>query len=318
MSDLHVTLRVDESVELGHAWLQSLADDTGIRTLLIKGPALHRHGLRDKRTSSDIDVLVEPARFGELCDAILAGGWTQRPGNFITRRTTLHSATFLKEGWPCDLDVHSFYPGFLADPAVVFDALWARRTRMAFAHHHCVVPDRVSSILILALHSVRGATVQARHADELEQLVRVPLTDEERADVAALALETGCVATLEAVLPRLGVHAQAPLAELESDALRAWRERVSSGSHGAYFWLLVLRQSPWRERPMIVWRAFWPSAAELRISHPEIDGSPGSTVRARARRWMHGIRSAPRAIRAVLLTARSSPHPKEFPPAGAG
>ena len=69
--------------------------------------------------------------------------------------------------------MHSFYPGFLADPAVVFDALWERRVRMEFAHRECDVPDRVSGILILALHSLRGATIQRRHADELEQLLRV-------------------------------------------------------------------------------------------------------------------------------------------------
>ncbi len=299
-----VTLRLDEAVELGHAWVQSLAEAHGIRHLLIKGPALHRHGLRDERTSADIDVLVEPARFGELCAAILESGWTERPSILISELTTLHSKTYIHDGWPCDLDVHSFFPGFLADPAVVFDAQWSRRVAMQFAHRECDVPDRVGSILILALHSLRGTTTQSRHADELEELVLVPLTDEERVDAAALTLATGCAATLEKVLPRLGVQVEPSAAELSSDELREWRERVASGSHGAYFWLLAWRKAAWRERPAVAWNAFWPSAAELRLAHPEIDGTPRSAMRARWRRWMHGITSAPGAVRAIVVNRR--------------
>jgi len=304
VTEASVVLRLDEAVELGHAWMQSVAEARGIRVLFIKGPALHRHGLRDARASADVDLLVDPLRFRELCEAIAAAGWEERPGNFISHRTTLHSVTFLRGDWPCDLDVHSFFPGFLADPSAVFEALWERRVRMPFAHRECDVPDRVSGILILALHSLRGATIQTRHADELEQLVRVALTDEERADAASLALATGCAATLEAVLPRLGVHVEPPAAELESAELREWRERVDAGSHGAYFWLLTLRKARWRERPVVVWRAFWPSAAELRVSHPEVDGTIRSAARARWKRWMHGVTSAPAAIRAVFVNRR--------------
>lgn len=300
VSEREVVLRIDEAVELGHAWVQALAEAHGIRTLIIKGPTLHRHGLREVRSSSDIDVLVEPARFADFCDALSATGWRPRPGNFVADRTSPHSETFVREGWPCDLDVHSFYPGFLADPTVAFDALWARRVRMEFAHRECDVPDRVSGILILALHSLRGTTTQTRHADELDQLLRVSLSDQERSDAAALALATGSAATLEAVLPQLGVHAQPPEDELNSTGLREWRERVAAGSHGAYFWLLALRRSPLRERPLVVWRAFWPSAAELRVTHPEVDGSFRSSMRARGLRWKHGITSTPGAVRAVL------------------
>ncbi|MDE0545359.1 nucleotidyltransferase family protein [Microbacterium sp. C7(2022)] len=297
-------LRMDEAVDLGHAWVQTIAEERGIRTLIIKGPALHRHGLRNKRYSGDIDVLVEPARFVEFCDAMRATGWRDRDTILISERTTLHSKNFLRDGWPCDLDVHSFFPGFLADPTTVFDALWERHVTMPFAHRDCAVPDRVSGVLILALHSLRGSVTQARHANELEQLVHVPLTAEEKSDAAALALATGSAATLETVLPRMGVEVQAPAAELESRELREWRERVASGSHGAYFWFVAFRRASWRDRPMIVWQAFWPSRHDLLIARPETVDTLRGRTRARVARWGRGIRSLPSALRAILTHLR--------------
>ncbi|MFC8682655.1 hypothetical protein ACFT30_14145 [Microbacterium ureisolvens] len=293
------TLRLGEAIELGHALMQHDATGRGIRVLFIKGPAMHRHGLRGERVSTDIDVLVEPARFGEFCDAAIESGWRERPGSFISRRTTLHSRTFVREGWPCDLDVHGYFPGFLADPSTVFDALWERRESMAFAHHDCDIPDRVGGLLILALHCLRGASIERRHADELEQLVRVDLTAAERADAASLALATGSAATLETVLPRLGIEATPPGDELKSAALREWRERVAAGSHGAYFWLRAFREARWSERPTIVWRAVWPTRRDLLTGRPETVDTVAGRVRARAARWARGVRSAPGGVAAI-------------------
>lgn len=299
------TLHLGEAVELGHAWLQSLADEHGIRALLIKGPALHRHGLRAPRTSADVDLLVEPARFAEFCELLFEAGWRERPGVLIAQLTSLHSRTFLHDGWPCDVDVHSLYPGFLADPADAFDALWVRRVEMQFAHRACAVPDRAGGILMLALHSLRGATVQDRHAAELEQLVAADLTDDERADVAALAVATGSAATLEAVLPRLGVHVEAPLDESRSDDLKRWRQRVAAGSHGSYFWLSAFRDAPLAQRPWIAFRAVWPTRRDLLVARPETVDTLAGRMRARFARLGRGIRSLPRGLRAV--TRRDHP-----------
>jgi hypothetical protein len=294
-----VDLRLDEAVELGHAWLQSLAESRGIRVLFIKGPALHHYGLRHERVSSDVDALVEPRRFAEFCEAIERAGWREREGIFISDRTTLHSRAYIRDGWPCDLDIHGFYPGFLADPVDAFDALWRRRARLSYAGRLCEVPDRVGAMLILALHSLRGTSAQSRHLDELERLVRIELTARERADAAALALATGSAATLETVLPRWGVDVKPPPEDLASHELREWRERVASGSYGAYFWLLALRHARGKDRAVVAWRAVWPTRHDLLLARSEtIDTLPGRT-RARAARWVRGIRSLPRAIRAL-------------------
>lgn len=294
-----VELRLTEAVELGHALVQRLADRNGARVLFLKGPALHRHGLRSARTSSDVDALVEPDRFAQVCDAFLAAGWHERPVDFITSRTSVHSRTFIREGWPCDVDVHSFYPGFLAPAGEVFEVLWADRERMPFAHRFCDVPDRLGSALILALHSLRGKAVEARHSRELGELLQIGFDDHERARLADLAERTGCAATLEDVLPKLGVDV--PLTEEQrsaADVVR-WRRRVASGSHGAYFWIDAFRRGDGRERMDVIRRGIWPTREHLLLSRPDIVDTVPGRLKGRIARWARGIRSLPRAVHAI-------------------
>jgi len=292
------TLGLDDAVELAHAWAQAVARQRDIRVLFIKGDALHSHGLRDKRVSADVDVLVDPSRFGDYLATIETAGWAERPTTFASARFTLHSRTFIKDGWPCDLDVHSYFPGFLADPQVVFDTLYSRRVEFEYAHQKCDVPDRVACALTLALHSLRGTTKQPRHQDELEQLVaHAKLTDDERADAASLALATGCATTLEAVLPRLGVQVKAPSDELTSPELRLWRERLAAGSLGSYVWIAVLRRASWRDRPTVAWRAFWPSDHDLLLKESGLPDHLWPKLRARTARFLRGMRSLLPALR---------------------
>lgn len=206
----HMALALDEATELASAWAGSLSESLGIRVLLIKGRALQVHGLRSEHVSSDVDVLVEPARFLDFCEAIEAHGWRRRPEAFLDSKVIVHSRAYVHEGWCCDLDVHSNYPGFLAQPAHVFDTLWARRIRLSFAHRDVWVPDRVSSALLLALHSLRGNDEQHRHKAELEFLLRVEFSTRERSEIAALAHAVRCNTTLADVLPQMGVTWSSP------------------------------------------------------------------------------------------------------------
>lgn len=292
------SIRLEEAVDLAHAWLQKTAEARGIRVLFIKGPALHRQGLRSPRVSGDVDVLVEPARFGEFCSHLVAGGWEQRESILLGELTTLHSKTYLREGWPCDIDVHIHYPGFLGDDADVFEALWARRTQIEFAHQACFVPNRVASVLILALHSLRGTAAQERHAVELRELLEVDLTDAERTQLAHLAAATGSAETLQSVLSRLGANAPTPAGD-PSPALREWRERVDAGSVGAYQWIVAFRRTRGIAKLHILWRALWPSDHDLLLSHPELPDAFWPKLQGRVARWGRGLRSLPRAVRAI-------------------
>jgi hypothetical protein len=219
--------------------------------------------------------------------------------DFITSRTSVHSRTFIRDGWPCDVDVHSFYPGFLAPPTEVFDILWADRVPMPFAHRRCDVPDRLGSALILALHSLRGKALEARHGRELDELLQIELDETERDRLADLAQRTGCAATLEDILPRLGVHVNVSDDERSAAEVVRWRRRVASGSHGAYFWIDAFRRGDGRERIAVVRRAVWPTREHLLLSRPETIDTVRGRLKGRISRWGRGIRSLPQAVRAI-------------------
>lgn len=297
---LTVDLPIRAAVPLGHAWAQRVADDLGIRLLALKGPTLTAHRLRPDRTSGDVDVLVEPARFAEYIDALSQAGWQERPSTFASSRFTLYSRSLIHPSWPCDLDVHHSFPGFLADPSEVFDLLWERRTTTVVARQECAIPDRLGSLLILALHSLRGGTNQPRHRAELEHLVStVRLTEEEREELGDLARRTRCAATLDEVLPRLGVTAGPSPDELASPELREWRERVAAGGYGTYFWFAALRKARARDRAVIAVRAVWPSDHDLLANHPDTPDTVPAKLWARARRYGRGVQTLPAAVRAL-------------------
>ncbi len=301
-----LNLALRSGVDLGHAWVQELADGLGVRVLFLKGPTLSRQGLRAERTSSDVDVLVDPVAFDRLCAEIVARGWQERPAPLIGRLTSVHSRTFLHPYWPCDLDVHRHYPGMLVDPGAAFDALWAEHETSVFAQRSCTVPSRLSNIVILALHSLRGTRRQARHAAELDALVNVVLTPAERAHLPGLASRTGTTVTLAEVFRRMGVVVPVDPHERESAAARRWRERVASGSFGSYFWFAALRDARGLDRAVIASRAIWPSRSDLILSRPETVDTAIGRAAARLRRWCRGAHSVPRALRAIKLNTRNT------------
>lgn len=206
-----------------------------------------------------------------------------------------------RAGWPCDVDVHSYFPGFLSDPQVVFDELWNRQQGLRYAHRQVHVPDRPSSILIAALHALRDGAVGARSTADLQWLSSLDLSAHERSDLANLATVTGCDGTLESFLRTLGVDVD----PTPSAALHEWNARVASRSHGAYQWLVLWRSSRWRDRPRVAARAFWPSADDIVFARPEVERRAVPLAVARVQRWGRGLRGLPRSIAA--LRRRSAP-----------
>jgi len=292
-------LRLDEANELLAAWACMRADVAGIRVLVIKGRPLADDGLRAPRVSADVDLLVDPDRFDDYCATVTDAGWTEFPSTFASSHFTLHSRSFRKDGWPNSFDVHSEYPGFLQSPAVAFDALWSSRRTAVFAHRDCPVPSRAGGALMLALHSLRGTHKQPRHHDELTQLARVAWTDAERADLADLALATGCAGPLRAVLTEWGVTVSPDPTLDATPAAIEWHRKVAEAQGAAASWLALLARAPWRQKPAVVARALWPSRADFAIDHPEIEDRAWPQVRARIARWGRGIRRAPAAIVAL-------------------
>ncbi len=290
-------------MELGHAWCQWLADTHGIRILFLKGPALAEYSLRPPRPSTDIDVLVDPQKWDEFVDVATGAGWVEREYTAARQMLSPHSRNFVRANWPCDLDLHRHYPGFLAPPENVFETLWSRRSEIELGKVWCQVPDRNAAILILALHSLRGESAQPRHARELRELIaQARLSPTEIADLGLLSRLVGCVSTLGLVLNDLGVSVPAPEWEHDSPELADWRGLVASGASGTYRWLHALRASPPADRLHVVREALWPSDRDLMLDHPSLSGGVVEMRRARVARLIRGLKALPRALMAILVS----------------
>ena len=59
-------LELAEATDLVSAFAARVADQCGVRALLVKGLSLERHGLRQGHVSADVDLLVEPDKFEDL------------------------------------------------------------------------------------------------------------------------------------------------------------------------------------------------------------------------------------------------------------
>lgn len=291
-----------EGVLLAHALVARLADQVGARVLFIKGPSAVAVGARPDRPSTDVDVLVDPASFDEVCQA-LESNWTRRFAPLPVVRTADlsfdHSAHFIRADWPSDLDIHFNFPGFLADPRVVFEALWAHRTTISIAGRDVSTPDLLGQFLVVALHALRDPYKPNSRADlrHLERRCAV-LSSTQRVSLLELARQTGSLETAARVLPRT---AGGPSADRNAHPgrLAAWRVRQDFGAVPGALWLVELRRTPWRHRPRAFWRAVVP-ASQVLVSPHLADTTSGTEIAVlHVRRWIRGLRALPRAARIV-------------------
>lgn len=273
-----------EANPLAAALVSSLASDRGIRTLVIKGLSLEHHGLRPGHVSADVDVLVEPARFDDLLDAIADAGWRLRPTTTGDRLMTHHSVTFLNPAWPNDLDIHSTFPGMLAGPEASFEALWTHREQAVFGGFPCWIPDRPSAVVIWALHSLRGSQRQPRHASELRQLIPVvtAMPPDEAARLADRIVDLGAVRPLH-VVPELAALTVGRTAPEVDGSWDAWVGKVAQ-AHEASPWLQVLRDARPVEWPRLLVTAVWPTRRDLLVLDPSAVDTTLGRVQARLRR----------------------------------
>ncbi|MFT4135458.1 nucleotidyltransferase family protein [Microbacterium sp.] len=268
--------------ELVYALVQSVAREHGIRSVFIKGPVLHRQGLRDREHSGDVDVWVEPGSEGALAEAMAAWGWTVVPFDFAS--VMYHSLTLESPGWGCEIDVHFRYPGVGADTDKAFALLSETAETYEFGGVRALAPAPTFGAIISALHAVRPDPKWDR--------------GESGRSAAVLVLQRageGCIddAARWGALPALvDVMAAAfPDTRLPEDVgpLPADWIRRQAPSAIAYH-LAVLRSLPWRERPLAVFRTIWPSARTAQLSSATRGKPVKSPLKARLSRLGYGVK----------------------------
>ena len=304
-------LRVTEAVPLAHALDAQLAELERVRILCVKGPTAVALGVRPPRPSSDVDVLCEPGGMERLGAALETCGWRRRvPASANSRLQHAaiylfdHSVHYIHDEWPCDLDVHYSFPGFLAPDEQVFETLWARRAEVLIANTPVPAADLLGQAALVGLHALRdGDTgLYATDVDHL-QAVLAAMSPADKAAMGTLAGATGCSKTLHPLLDPAGVPFVAgPWNSPET--LRRWKAQTENAGTHTTAWLIELRATPWHRKPGLVAHALWLPRKELMSTHVGAEPTWRLLTRLQAQRWLRAIRYARRGLAAARRSER--------------
>jgi hypothetical protein len=284
-------LSISEGVLLGHALVSRLADSLGIRAFFIKGPASVVQGLRQPKTSADVDVFVEPWCLEQLLQGLRERGWRERPVDPDSITFPKHSVTLDHPDWPCCIDVHYRFPGMENPAADCFEVMWESTEWLELAGQEVRVPSQALGILILALHALRSPHLPACR-QELDFLAQ--LTEQQSFAPAVLgsATATGSLAAMRPFLEDLlsaEVEIEWPPASTE------WRNRLMAQEPGSAR-LIAIAQASWRSKPKMLWRAVFPRPEVFLSGNIYADMSLRGRLWQHRARWARFLRSAPRIV----------------------
>lgn len=293
------SMPMKQGVSLAHALCQAVADDAGVRALFLKGPTAGQQGLRSTtHVSGDVDVLCLPEDLAAMEAGLCARGWRLRPVSTAAREFTTHSVTYIHDSWPCDIDLHTNFPGMLADPSASFEALWSSREEHSFAGVPAMTPNRTAQFLVLLLHGLRSPGL-ARNTHEIataQTMYHDGLTDDERADLRALVVATGSAEPTQDFFRRVGDPIDVPARPSAGYAL--WQ--LKTGPSRTESWMLLALRTRGKQRLRVLFRAVVPTRADMYADHPESAQGFTRLVSAHGHRLSRAARLAPRAVQQIL------------------
>jgi len=292
-----VALTFEEAVPLGQAYAAQVAEACGVRAIAIKGPVLALQGLRPDRLSGDVDVWVDPAQIERYFVELRGLGWEVVAQEHASRLLPLHASVATHKLWPVQLDVHSYFPGFLAPPQAVFEVLWERHDSVRLAGTNVPCTDLIGSAAVYTLNLLRDGE---ERGVELEDLVALLQTwhpaDLDR--LGELASRTGALTTMEPVLSSLDVRVAVHGSFEETEDLRLWQLRGEAGQVSGVAQFIELRSTPWFRWPGVLWRNLVLTPDELRALAPDVANRSFGLTRVRLSRLGRAVRDLPRALRA--------------------
>ena len=281
-------LSIPEGVLLGHVLASRVADSLGIRAFFIKGPASVIQGLRQPKTSSDVDIFVAPSDLEQMLQGLRERGWRERPVDPDSMTFPKHSVTVDHPEWPCCMDVHFRFPG-MEDPASdCFEVMWENTSVVQLAGQEMRVPSRALGILILALHALRTPQLPGCR-EELDFLAHLTALESQETAVLEIARATGSLGAarpfLDDLLPET-VVVEWPQPSTE------WRNRLMAKEPGSAR-LIAITQAPWQEKPKMLWRAVFPRPEVFLKGNIYADMSLRGRLLQHRARWARFLRSAP-------------------------
>lgn len=292
-------LSIRDAVALCAAWADRFAKQHGCRALVIKGSILESQGLRGPHESIDVDLLVDPAQFTSFAEALADAGWHAPKDSTDAGIMEKHSATVSHTHWPITIDVHRYFPGFLAEPQTVFETFWERHTTTEIAGVHVNTPNPASHAALAALHYLRhpDSGLALINLPKLIELTPAALGETGLAELSEIAAATGSATILAEFLADVGAPPAADAPGLES-ALRQWELNTHAGSTTG--WLVKVFREPIRRWPREIWYSLVLTDEQIAAHYT----MPGESVRsARWRRIRKGLANSPRAL-AYLIRFR--------------
>lgn len=290
----YANLRLGPATTLAHALCASIGEREGVRVLSIKGPFAEYHGLRPARSAVDADVLVLPGDFDTFCLALERVGWKERVARETPTLIALHSRTFIHDSWPCDIDVHLWFPGFFAAPSIVFDELWEHRCALPVGEVTVSFPGRSGAAAIAAMHALRNLSV-VRHQQEwrwVRAALRDDFTEAEQHDFVNLVTKGRAQWVLRELLG--DITGDEPEDDLTPEQRRAWKAHTDfAADGGSAGWWIALRQQPLAVWPSFLRRALW-------VPRVEIPRNDESVLPTRSEAWVYQIDRWRRGLIATL------------------
>lgn len=269
--------------ELVYSMVQNIASDRGIQVLFIKGPVLHKQGLREREHSGDVDIWVDPSQRDELVLALASRGWRVQPYDFVEK--TAHSRTLTPEGWGCEIDVHFRFPGIGADPHATLAVLQESADSYLFAGTRGLVPAKAVHAILMALHFLRPTPGQAIDPSAEARAVKA-LSAGGQIPVVRAALELQSIDVLRPQLIAAFPGIDLPL--VGGGIPNDWAWRLQPTRLG--FYREVLKSMPLCQRASALWKAVWPTRSRVLQSSADAGQPSASVYRARVERFRRGLR----------------------------
>jgi hypothetical protein len=285
-------LSITEGVLLAHALVTRVASGVGIRAFFIKGPGSVIQGLRRPKTSTDVDVFVEPSHLEQMLQGLRERGWRERPVDPDTRTFPRHAVTLDHPEWPCCIDVHFRFPGMENPASDCFEVIWDTTDVLELAGQEMRVPSQASGILILALHALRTPQLPECR-QELEFLAHLAERQAQASSVLKMAVATGSSAAMRPFLEDLLPESAMPVwPELSAE----WRNRLKAKEPGSAR-LIAIVQAPWQDKPKMLWHAIFPRPEVFLNGNIYADMSLLGRLLLHRARWARFLRSAPQIVR---------------------
>jgi len=263
--------------ELVYALIAHVARQHGIEPIFLKGPTLHRQGLRVREHSGDVDCWVLPGQDIVLAEAMREWGWTPCYTAF-TGTSISHSLTLAAGAWGCAIDVHTRFPGSTIAAPAAFELVAETAEQRTFAGTPVRTPSKPVHAVLFALHEMRPIVGSPPGPSQRENALRAlvsggPATVDVARDLGA-----------EFVLGEL-LQEAFPEEEIDLSAARMpsdwpWRSTTSATRRHAK----ALRLVRWRDRPRVLFRLVWPSRRMIEGAGAAGEESIEDTAGARVRR----------------------------------